>query len=123
MSTRSAALGKSALNGIDGLEAGAHRTVHAGAETARDATKATSRWAAEREVSATRSARLMKRRLTHQAALLRRAADDSMRTVASTTRGAMKTTNRYVQRNPWSAIAIASGAAILIGALLGRRRS
>lgn len=36
-------------------------------------------------------------------------------------RGQAKTVDHYVQDNPWAAVAVAGGAALLLGLILGRR--
>ncbi len=122
MSTKSQEVGTALLHGIDTLESGVHDTVHAGANSARAATKVGSRWAASQETSAVRKARMLKRDLRKQAAQLQHAVNDSVETVSNTARSTVANTHRYVKHNPWTAVAIASSTALLIGALLGRRR-
>lgn len=122
MSTKSQEVGKALLHGIDTLESGAHDTVHAGADTARKATKVGSRWAAHQETTATRKARMLKRDLSRQTAHLRRSVSDSVEMVGDKARHTLSATNQYVKRKPWTAVAVASGVALVIGALLGRRR-
>lgn len=122
MSTKSQEVGKALLHGIDTLESGAHSTVHAGANTARTVAKVGSRWAADQETAATRKARMLKRDLRRQSAQLRRSVNHSMEVVGDKARYTVDATNQYVKRKPWTAVAIASGVALLIGALLGRRR-
>lgn len=122
MSTKSQEVGTALLHGIDTLESNAHDTVHAGANSARHATKASSRWAASQETNALRKARLLKRDLRKQTAQLQRTVNDSVEMVGDKARSTVATTQRYVKHNPWTAVAIASGTALLIGALLGRRR-
>lgn len=122
MSTKSQEVGNVLLHGIDTLESGAHDTVHAGANSARGATKASSRWAAGQETSALRKARMLKRDLRKQSAQLRRTVNDSVEMVGDKARSSVATTQNYVKHNPWTAMAIVSGTALLVGALLGRRR-
>lgn len=122
MSTKSQEVGTALLHGIDAVESGVHDSVRAGADSARHATKATSRWAAGQETSALRKARMLKRDLRKQTAQLQRTVNDSVEMMGDKARSTVATTQRYVKRNPWTALAVASGAALLIGALLGRRR-
>lgn len=122
MSTKSQEVGNAVLHGIDTLESGVHDTVHSGANSARNVTKVSSRWAAGQETNAMRKARMLKRDLRKQAAQLRRTVSDSVESVGDTARSGVATTQKYVKHNPWTAMAIASGAALLIGAFLGRRR-
>jgi ElaB/YqjD/DUF883 family membrane-anchored ribosome-binding protein len=121
MSTKSEVVGKRVINGIDGAESTAHDAVHAGADGARHLTKASARWAARQEAAAARKARILKRRLDKQAVQLSKAAGKTVGAVADTARDAVTTSGRYVRKNPWPAVAIASGAALVLGALLGRR--
>lgn len=122
MSTKSQEVGAALLHGIDALESGVHDTVHTGANSARQATKASSRWAASQETNAIRKARLLKRDLRKQTAQLQRTVNDSVEMIGDKARSSVATTQKYVKNNPWTAVAIASGTALLIGALLGRRR-
>jgi ElaB/YqjD/DUF883 family membrane-anchored ribosome-binding protein len=122
MSTKSQEVGTAVLHGIDTLESGVHDTVHAGADSARHVTKASSRWAAGQETSAIRKARMLKRDLRKQTAQLQRTVNDSVEMMGDKARSTVATTQRYVKRNPWTAMAIVSGAALLIGALLNRPR-
>jgi ElaB/YqjD/DUF883 family membrane-anchored ribosome-binding protein len=39
-----------------------------------------------------------------------------------TTKEYVQTANRYVRKNPWTAIGISAGFAFLVGVLIGRRR-
>jgi ElaB/YqjD/DUF883 family membrane-anchored ribosome-binding protein len=122
MSTKSQEVGAALLHGIDTLESGAHDSVHAGANTARTATKIGSRWAAGQETHALQKARELKRDLRKQSAQLKRRMNESVEMVGDTARSSALSTRKYVKQNPWKALAMASGAALLIGALLGRRR-
>lgn len=122
MSTKSEIVGKRVIDGINGLEAGAHNGVHAGADSARQVTKASSRWAARQEASAARKARMLKRNLDKQAVRLNKAASKSLSAVSDTARDAATAGGRYVRKNPWTTLALASAAGIVLGALLGRRR-
>lgn len=122
MSTKSEIVGKRVIDGIDGLETSAHDGVHAGADGARQLTKASSRWAARQEAAAARKARMLKRSLDKQTVRLSKAAGKSVDAVSSTAREATTAGGRYIRKNPWSTVAIASAAAMVVGALLGRRR-
>ncbi len=121
MSTKSQEVGKAVLNGIDALEAGAHDTVHSGAVGARRVTKASSRWAARQEASAMRKARLVKGDLKKQASQLQSSAYDKVEMAGDKARQVASNTHQYVKNKPWTAVAIASGIGVLLGALLGRR--
>lgn len=122
MSTKSEIVGKRVIDGIDGLEAGAHNGVHAGADSARQLTKTSSRWAARQETAAARKVHTLKRRLDKQAVHLNKVAGKSINAVSDTARDAATVGGRYVRKNPWSTVALASAAAMVVGALLGRRR-
>jgi ElaB/YqjD/DUF883 family membrane-anchored ribosome-binding protein len=123
MSNKSRQVGKAVLQGIDTLEASAHDTVHASANGVRFATKAGARWAADHESAATDKARVLRRDLRKQSAQLRRSMDDTLSMASDRAHQAVASSQAYIKRKPLKAIAIASGAAVVVGALLGCRRS
>lgn len=121
MSTTSESIAKRVINGIDGVEASAHDGLHTGANGARQFTKASSRWAAKQEAAAVRKTRMLKRNLDKQTQQLTKVAGKSVDAVIETAKRSVATGERYVKRNPWRAVAITSAAALVMGALLGRR--
>lgn len=121
MSTRSESIGKRVINGIDDIETSAAHGLHSGANGARKLTKASSRWASRQETNAARKTRLLKRRLEKQTDHLATVAGRSIDSVTGTAREAAAASGRYIRKNPWPAVAITSAAALLVGALLGRR--
>ncbi|MGE0116133.1 MAG: hypothetical protein AB7T07_14780 [Steroidobacteraceae bacterium] len=122
MSTKSEVIGNAVLSGIDTLEAGAEEKLHFGANEARKLTKAGSRWAARTETASQRKARMLKRQLHHEAKQLRTQAKQAAGFVTRHTRTALASGERYVRNKPVSALAIASGAAFLLGIFAGRLR-
>lgn len=122
MITKSEVIAKRVINGIDGVEASAHNGLHAGADSARELTRASSRWAARQETAAARKTRILKRRLERQTRELSLAAGKSIDSAVATAKESVASGERYVRQNPWRAIAITSAAALVAGALLARRR-
>ncbi len=123
MSTKSEEVGKNVVQGIDTLEKNTHKAVHAGASSARQLTKTGSRWAGRQERQASVKAQTLRRDVYKQAKQLRKTAHSSLATAASQTEQVVARGGEIIKRKPWQTIAIASGAALLVGALLGKRRS
>jgi len=74
MLTKSEAVGRSVIHGIDTAEAGAHEAVDAGATRARSLTRAGTRWASRREAAATRNCQTAEARsiaARHRATVIR----------------------------------------------------
>lgn len=122
MSTRSETIGKHLVDSIDGLKSSAVSTLQSGAESARGAVRAGSRWAAQQESSAARELRILKRRLEKQTDQLSRAARNSAAWAGDTAHEVARNGSRYIKKNPWPAVAITAAAGLLVGALLSRRR-
>jgi ElaB/YqjD/DUF883 family membrane-anchored ribosome-binding protein len=123
MSTKSQAVGKAVLHGIEMLEERAHDTVHSGASSARQLTKAGSRWAGRQERAASSKVNQLKRDVTRQVKQLRKTSSELATLASGQAEQAVISGSDYIKRKPWQALAIASSAALVIGALLGRRRS
>lgn len=121
MSTKSELMAKRVINGIDDVEASALDGLHTSADGARQLTKAGSRWADSQETAAARQTRVLKRRLDKQAQQLSRAAGKSVDAARETAKEPVTAGERYIKRNPWRAVALTSAAALVVGALLGRR--
>jgi ElaB/YqjD/DUF883 family membrane-anchored ribosome-binding protein len=122
MSTRSESIGKHLVDGIDDLNSSAVGALRSGADNARGAVRAGSRWAAEQESSAVRELRVLKRRLEKQTAQLTKVARKSAAWASDSAYDAAKSGRRYIKKNPWPAVAITAAAGLLVGALLSRRR-
>ncbi|MGC3981758.1 MAG: hypothetical protein QM808_10885 [Steroidobacteraceae bacterium] len=123
MSTKSQEVGKAVLHGIDTLESGAHDKVHSSANSARSATRASARWASRQEAMAARRAHMLQSDMKKQAVRLRKSVNNSMDMASTKARQVADAGAGYVKRKPWKALAIASGAALLVGMFLGRRRT
>ena len=66
--------------------------------------------------------RSLQRRLEKQTAQLSRTAGKSVDWVTDTAKNVTVGSGRYIKKNPWSAVVMTAAAALLVGALLGRRR-
>lgn len=114
MTTKSQAIGKTLINGIGSAEMKAHRVVTKGARSAKNATRKSTTWAARRETAAVRKVSAAKRDLTHGATAAIAAARAKAHEIVDSS-------DVYVRRHPWKALAVISAAALVMGALLDRK--
>lgn len=123
MSTKSQAIGSVAVQGINNLEERAHNKVHSGAAAASRLVTAGSRWAGRQENAAATKTRQLKRNLKKQSVQLRKSASASVAAVGKQADQALNKTQQFIKNKPLTALAVASGAALVVGALLGKRHS